>query len=227
MCGYMCLRWSNVKVVDVEARSRHSSQRGGNGEEGHSQGVVTACISCCHQEHCWSNHTYRTNARHKVKIPPETAHMMYWMSKSVPYQQGRRPSWRGLWGRGRFPEDNQQPGHSAQPTQHSPGKAEQTAYHSVVDRMQFYIYIIITHILSVRSRLTVLFHHMVLAWLDSTRLFWFFLGQKLWVVPATFMYHQANWGDRKRWLTILQTFFFLKLYTKKQEPHSFNTLHCP
>lgn len=55
------LRRSNVKVVDVEARGRHSAQRGGDGEEGHSQDVVTACISCCHQEHRRPDHTYRNN----------------------------------------------------------------------------------------------------------------------------------------------------------------------
>lgn len=55
------LRRSNVKVVDVEARCRHSSERRGDGEEGHSQGVVTACITCCHQEHCRPNHPYRNN----------------------------------------------------------------------------------------------------------------------------------------------------------------------
>lgn len=48
-------------MVDVEARRRHSAQRRGDGEERHSQGVVTACITYCHQEHRRPDHTYRNN----------------------------------------------------------------------------------------------------------------------------------------------------------------------
>lgn len=45
-------------MVDVEARCRHSAQRRGDGEERHSQGVVTACITCCHEKHSWPDHAY-------------------------------------------------------------------------------------------------------------------------------------------------------------------------
>lgn len=175
------LRRSNVKVVDVEARSWYSTQRGGNGEERHSQGVVTACISYCHEEHCWPNHTYRKKTQHGERKTSTSSKNYLWFSCdiSVPYQQGRRPSWHWLWGSGRFPEDNQQTGHSAQRTQRSPSKAELTVYRSVVDRTQFYIHTIITCTLSARRHLTllVLFYVMVPTRLESTHLFSFSSGK--------------------------------------------------
>lgn len=56
-------------MVDVEARCRHSAQRRGDGEKRHSQGVVTACIAHCHQEHRRPDHTYRNNT---VRFKPSS-----------------------------------------------------------------------------------------------------------------------------------------------------------
>lgn len=53
---------------------------------------------------------------------------------TIPYQQQKRTSWRRRWGRGRFPSGNLQTGHSAQPSQHSPGKEALTACRSVMDQ---------------------------------------------------------------------------------------------
>lgn len=134
------LRRSNVKVVDVEARGRHSAQSGGDGEEGHSQGVVTAYISCCHQEHRRPDHPYRNNTvtsseacrpfRKQTKIMTTPR---FSCGTAGPYQQGRRTSWLWRWGRGRFPAGNRQAGHSAPPSQRSPCKEEPTVNRSGVD----------------------------------------------------------------------------------------------
>lgn len=50
------LRRRDVKVVDVETRRSHSTQRGGEGEEGDSQDIVTACVTCCHEKYGRQNH---------------------------------------------------------------------------------------------------------------------------------------------------------------------------
>lgn len=58
--SFSFLRGSDVQVVDVETGRRHAAQRRGDGEERHSQDVVTACVTSRHEKTRWPNHAYRS-----------------------------------------------------------------------------------------------------------------------------------------------------------------------
>ncbi len=86
-------------MIDVEAGCGHATQGGGDGEEGHGQSVVTAYITCCHQENCRADHACRKNTV-TVKTSSKVADTVCKISRSnacsllcdvaIPYQQQRR-----------------------------------------------------------------------------------------------------------------------------------------